>query len=295
MILLNLQLTIQGAHPKPALAATPFLGGVLHGAFEHLVRYHVPAIATQLGMTKKGQQKHYAVLPPPYGWQAQIESKNIYLGCGIMLFSHAQQYAKTLIDILQKWQEIRLEGRSDKIRNIKVYYCAPGHKSLLCNDVTNHSVYEIEPNYNHSFSASKGVIIDLLTPLTLKSDEHLAAGITNTPPKLLRFIRSLARRIQKLEPCLAATLKLNSLDWIKAEEQIRHSPIGKYQLETVKWKYGSRTKPRPILRHGLIGQIHYPHPIPANINALLHWGSWLGVGQSTTMGQGMYYVKESTE
>ncbi len=293
MILLNLQLAIEGAHPKPALVKTPFLGGVLHGTFENLVRTHAPAIADQLGMTQKGQQKYYAVLPPPYGWQAQIESDHIYMGCGIMLFGHAQKHTETLIRLIQQWQEIRLEGRIDKIRSIKIYCCAPGHQPHLCDGSTDQAIYAVEPNYNHGFPASNGVKINLLTPLTLKSDEHKTAGVANKPPKLIRFIRSLTRRIQKIEPGLADSLNIGSLAWIKAEEQIRHAPIGDLQLETVQWKYGSRTKPRHIFRHGLIGQIHYPYEIPANINALLHWGSWLGVGQSTAMGQGMYYVKDA--
>ncbi len=292
MLLLNLQLTIKGALPKPALTKTPFLGGVLHGTFEDLVLTHAPAIATQLGMTKGRRQKLYAVLPPPYNWQAKTDTDHIYLGCGIMLFGHARQYTQILVGLLQKWQEIRLEGRIDKILNIEIYCCTPGHQPRLCNGEENNPIYDTQPDFSHSFPVSNGITINLLTPLTLNSTEHQAAGVTNTPPKLLRFVRSLVRRVKELEPSLAAALDLNSLAWIKAEEQIRHAPTGNHQLETVQWKYGSRTKPRPIFRHGLIGEIHYPHEIPASINALLHWGSWLGVGQSTAMGQGMYYVKK---
>ncbi len=125
------------------------------------------------------------------------------------------------------------------------------------------------------------------------SNSHQALEITNTPPRLLRFIRRSVLRIQKPGPYLATTLKLDSLARIKAEEQIGHASTDDHLLKTIDWKYGSRTTLRSILRFELTGQIHYPLSIPANINALLHWKSWPVHGQNTAIGKEIFYVKDT--
>ena len=288
MILLKIHLTIQTNQPKPALAASLFLGGVLHGSFEHLIRLHAPEIAIELGMTQGSQLKYYSVLPPPYGWQPETTPNTVFLDCGIILFSKAKQYLKPIISILQHWHEIRLDGRIDKIKRCEIYVCGPGTQQQLWCESNQNLIEDITLNFNHVFTASDNIKIDLITSLILESDQQKAIGINTAPPDLLRIVRSLTRRIQKLEPQLAEELGINMPGWIEAEELIRHLPISSQGLKQVRWKYGSRTKKHPILRTGLIGQVQYAGYVPAPIIALLNWGCWFGIGQGTSLGQGMY-------
>ena len=290
MILLKINLTLQSDQPKPALAASLFLGGVLHGSFEHLVRLHAPAIADEIGMREGSQLKYYSVLPPPYGWQPQTFSDTSFLDCGIMLFSKAKQYLQTIILALQHWHEIRLDGRIDKIKQCEIYVCNPGNRPQLWCESNRNLIEHFELDFNHAFAASHDIQIKLITPLILESKQQKAITSPTAPPGLLRIVRSLTGRIQKLEPQLALSLGILSTAWIEAEEQIRHLPVTAHALQQVQWKYGSRTKPRPILRKGLIGQIGYTGHVPAAIVAALNWGCWFGIGQGTAMGQGMYTV-----
>jgi len=297
MILLSLQLQLQGGKPEPALNDSPFLGGVLHGSFEHLIRLYTPEIADKLQMTQHTRPKCYAVLPPPYGWHTAANAgappDNRLLGCGIVLFGTARQYLTSIPPVLQRWREIRIDGRVDTIKQIDIHICAPGNKPCLWSDSNNTLLENIAPDFSYSFMESRRVNIQFITPLILESTAQKAAGAKNTPPGLLRLVRSLTKRIQALEPELAIKLGMQSPAWVDAEEQIRHIPIVHHDLKRVQWKYGSRTKKHPVIRSGLIGQIHYNGPIPAPIIALLNWGCWFGIGQGASLGQGMYVIKNS--
>lgn len=291
MILINLQLTILGNPPNYAIAASPFLGGVLHGSFEHLIRLHDPKLANELGMIHGSQLKYYAVLPPPYGWKPDTTQNPTFLACGIMLFGQAKQHLKEILSILHNWHEIRLKGRIDRIEQQRIYLCSPGKQPQLWRQSDQDLIDNNKLDFNHIFTARDSIKIDLITPLKLESAQQKAKNVHTSPPDLLRIVRSLAKRIQKLEPDLASYLEIDSLDWIEAEEQIRHLSIKKYQLENVQWRYGSCTKQHPIHRNGLVGQIHYSGLIPASIAALLNWGCWFGIGQGISLGQGMYVIK----
>ncbi len=293
MILLKLHLSIQSNQPESALAASPFLGGVLHGTFEHCIRLHAPAIASELGMTQGSLLKQYSILPPPYGWHPPANSNALSLDCGILLYGKAKQYLKSIVFTLQHWREIRLKGRTDKITRNKIYICSPVAEPQLWCESDQNSIENFALNFNHTFIASDNIKIDLITPLILESDRQKEIGVNAAPPDLLRIVRSLMRRIQKLEPDLANSLGINSTQWIEAEEQIRHVSISTHALKQVRWQYGSRTKKRTILRMGLIGQVHYTGYVPATIVAALNWGCWFGIGQGTAMGQGMYTLSTS--
>lgn len=293
MLLLKLQLTIQHDQTKFPRKASPFFGGVFHGAFEHLVRRHEPAIARELGMFQDSPLKYYAILPPPYDWQPPRNNGTSLLNCGIMLFGKTRQSVHKIAPLLQHWREIRLDERVDYIKQCTIHICNPGTQPVLWCEINQKSIENFTLDFNHAFAASDGIRIDLITPLILESEQQKTIGVNTTPPGLLRIIRSATRRIRKLEPQLALSLGMQSSEWVEAEEQIRHLPITAHTLKQVEWTYGSRTKPRPILRKGLIGRIDYTGHIPAMIVAALNWGCWFGIGQGTAMGQGMYTVSTS--
>ncbi len=214
MLLLNLQLTIQHDQTKLPRTAFPFLGGVFHGAFEHLVRHHEPSIARELGMFQHSPLKYYAILPPPYGWQPLKNAGTPLLNCGIILFGKTGQSVHKIAPLLQHWREIRLEERIDYITQCTIHVCNPGTQPLLWCAANQKSIENFTLNLNHTFAASNGIRIDLITPLILESEQQKAIGVNAAPPGLLRIVRSAARRIQKLEPQLAQSLVVRSNDTI---------------------------------------------------------------------------------
>ncbi|SER16357.1 Uncharacterized conserved protein [Nitrosomonas sp. Nm51] len=290
MILISLKLELLNDKPKPAITALPFLGGVLHGFFENLIRAHEPEAAHALGMTQNNLYKYYAVLPPPYDPGAGKKTDINLLGCGIMLYGQARQFLPSILPILQYWREIRLDGRCDKIKKHEIHICSPGNPPRLWNEKQMASIEPVNPGFNYTFTVGDSVVLSFLTPLVLENAKQKAKGAANAPPALLRLTRSLAKRIQALEPELAETLRIGSTAWIEAEEQIRAIAIRQHHLTRVQWHYGSRTKKHPITRSGLTGRIHYDGPIPAPIMALLNWGCWFGAGQGASLGQGMYAI-----
>jgi hypothetical protein len=52
MLLISLKIQLLNNKPKPAICASPFLGGVLHGSFEGLIRFHRPGVLTQFEEAK---------------------------------------------------------------------------------------------------------------------------------------------------------------------------------------------------------------------------------------------------
>ncbi|MEF8732807.1 MAG: CRISPR system precrRNA processing endoribonuclease RAMP protein Cas6 [Candidatus Accumulibacter meliphilus] len=272
MKLLSLQVALQPMAGQSALAEAPFLGGVLHGVFEHLIRSHSPQLTGLLGMTEGVRYKQYAVLPPPYGWQADLRHATVYLGCGVMLFGEAANHDQVVSDALRCWEELRYGDRRDRVDHLDIQVHDPG----------------IAPES----SALDSLTLEWNTPLTLDSQGKWAAGATHVAPNLLAVVRSLVKRIRAVEPALAEELDLNGQDWIVAEESIRRLLVAKHTLRSAPWVYGSRKHNRPFELEGLLGQVSYSGPIPAAIHALLKWGVWFGAGQGTALGRGMYQLKE---
>lgn len=291
MILLELHITLQKNQDKPAVTASPFLGGVLHGVLEHLVRLHAPAIGLDLGIAPGSRLKRYAILPPPYRWRPPADSESIVMQCGVVLYGQARQHAQIVAALFNQWDELRLKGRTDKIQCCEIQYHVPGAPPLSWQNPAQSILFDRQPDFTQTHQTSDHVTLNFFTPFKL-GRVHQLAGSRLTPPMLLQIARSLTRRIVNVEPGLAAALGVGSLTWIEAEEQIRHLPAAWHQLAPVRWRYGSSTKPFLIPCSGLVGQIHYARCIPAAITALLHWGPWFGIGESTALGQGMYYVRK---
>ncbi|MGZ0020564.1 CRISPR system precrRNA processing endoribonuclease RAMP protein Cas6 [Nitrosomonas sp. wSCUT-2] len=288
MILLELQVTLQKNQHQPAVAASPFLGGVLHGVLERLVRLHAPVLGGDLGITPGSGFKHYAILPPPYGWRASDSSTSIVMACGIVLYGPARQHAQAVAKLLGHWHTIDLNGRKDRVERCRIRYHAPGTPVSPWQDPAT-NIPDPQPDFTHTPHGTDGITLNFFTPLTL-GDLHKTAQGQWMPPKLLRIVRSLTRRIGRVEPDLAAALNIGSMPWIEAEEQIRRQPVVSHRLTAVQWQYGSSTKQNPFHCRGLVGQITYARPMPPAIAALLHWGAWFGAGESPALGQGLYHT-----
>lgn len=292
MILLSIQLSLKPQTRESALAGTPFLGGVLHGVLENLIRSHAPEIAADIGIGADNQVKRYAVVPPPFGWQAQLDENPVHLPCGVMLFGHAQKHAERVAGLLFLAQEIRLAGKVDRIQEVSITVCAPGCAARPASPDRPFPEL-VQPDFNSDnfdFGECRCITLEWLTPLTLESAGQRAKEVNHQPPGLLRLVRSLSKRMHSLEPQLLAGIV--SADWIAAEEAVRRLEADSSTLRAVRWQYGSRTKSQPIQLGGLVGSVEYRGQIPGPIHSLLQWGSWFGVGQRTALGQGMYVVHQ---
>lgn len=283
MILLELQVTLQKQQKNPAAATSPFLGGVLHGVLEHLIRQHAPAINQDLGIAAGNGPKYYAVIPPPYGWRAPSSGDTYILPCGFVLYGPARQHATRIAALFEHWQAIRLNGCTDNVCHYLLRTRIPGYPASPWQQSAINIARQL-PDFHSTSFVTETLVLNFFTPLKLGRWQQTQQAV----PHLLQIIRSLTRRIRLLEPELAAALGINLLSWIEAEEQIRRQSAVSSQLSMVRWHYGSRSRSVPFPCSGLLGEMRYAAPLPANITALLCWGEWFGAGESTALGQGMY-------
>ena len=131
------------------------------------------------------------------------------------------------------------------------------------------------------------------TPLHLASRSKVEAGHGAAPPSLLAVVRSLRRRVCLLEPDWAAALGLDAEAWVSAEENLRSASqpgnrATRQRMQAVAWRYGSRTKAAPFVRHGLMGCQVFGVPITPSLPGLLSLGAWLGAGEGASFGCGQY-------
>ena len=134
------------------------------------------------------------------------------------------------------------------------------------------------------------------TPLHLASRSRIQAGHGGRPPSLLSVVRSLRRRACSLEPAWADALGLDSDAWVAAEEALRPAQAvddgaTRHRMRSVVWRYGSRTKSTPFLRHGLMGCQVFRAPTTMPLLGLLSLGTWLGVGEGASFGCGQYRLR----
>lgn len=262
-----------------AVRGLPFLGGMLHGAWEDQIHRHAPQLKTILGLEKSGNTpKRYALLPPPYGQiSAKQDDGSLHLGFGLVLYGVAGEHASEL--------------------GTAFCHC-PALRFGQLHDAIEHSEFRIHTPENPThFPELAAIQLHWLTPLLLDSPSQRTIGADQVPPALLRVVRSIARRIREQAPELAEQLGLQTNTWLLAEESIRQLDGQSADWHKVTWRYGSRTKDAPVQFSGQLGRIRYAGSnvanIPADIHALLQWGTWFGVGQRTALGQGFYRIETS--
>lgn len=258
-----------------AVHEIPFLGGMLHGAWEHQIRSHCPEAITTLGLgIETGAPKRYAILPPPYGFEPPVqEDGSVHLGFGVMLYGNAGEHAASLINAFTQCRYLSMGALRDTIEQMD-------HR-------------EIAPGVAQDFPSRDGIHLHWITPLLLDSQGQRKAGKSNEPPSLIRVVRSVARKISQLEPEMAVQLGLQSPDWIAAEESIRSLSVEEANWQCVSWRYGSRTKEAPVQFNGHMGTVEYRGPLCSSIHQVLQWGAWFGAGQRTALGQGFYRIGEA--
>lgn len=293
MILIGARLTLTPVGVRSALDGVDFLGGVIHGAVENLLRMRVPEIATALGIGTPNHIKPYAILPPPFGWAAEPRGGELALPFGVALHGTAVRHAEAISLALTDWREVRLAGRVDRVHAVAL---SIGHPAGLSAQWSPGQPFPDTSSLAPltTLPARNALVLRFLTPLVLTGSGRPAATAHERPPDLLRIVRALRRRIESANPALFC--RLADSDWTSHEEAIRPLEASSARWQEVSWRYGSRTKNAPISFRGHLGSLHFQTsdtaPIPGPIHTLLQWGTWFGVGQRTALGQGMYIVQE---
>jgi CRISPR-associated endoribonuclease Cas6 len=259
--------------PAPFLAQLPFLGGVLHGAINQTL--HESAASNTPAWR--------LIAPPCRTVFANGACHGAWLlASGALRFGvvvHGKERAHVL-GLLSAVQRVQWLGSGDERLQVKDVQCrirpvhAPVPKTLAA-----------------CHAARVQLNLTWLTPLHMASRAQVAAGHAQGLPPLLRIVRSLTRRAMECQPDWAEALGIGTPAWTAAEEQLRSAQMQGVDAVPVQWPYGSRTKPHPHMRSGLLGTQFFTSALSPGPRALLTWGPWLGVGEGTTFGCGGYEVE----
>jgi hypothetical protein len=138
--------------------------------------------------------------------------------------------------------------------------------------------------------------IELQAPCHINSMNRRSHQADHALPfTLVSIVRSVQRRMQHLEPGLAAQCGFQTPEWQAAMKTIWPHRIAQPELTDVAscpWPYVSRNTPghAPVWMPGLQGRLHYQTPLPAMVAQVLDIGQWIGIGQKTSLGMGWYGV-----
>lgn len=263
MILLSIQARVR-VHSRSG-NPPPFLGGVLHGLVEHLLHQHAPSAFEG---AVQATPKRYAVFAPPPG------PVGARLGFGIGLYGDAGMNWREVAAAMQRGRELHACGWRASLGEVTVAARpAPG--------ISNASLARSAP-------VLESMAIDFVTPLKLITSTKREEGRLHEPPTFVSLARSVARRISALEPDWAERLGLHAPQWAEHEAQAQHVALVDNDARPLASWYGSADKLRPVPLSGLVGRLRWRGPIAWPLVDLLAAGQWVGAGQSTSLGMGMY-------
>lgn len=263
MILLSVQAQVR----RQAGAGSPpmFLGGVLHGFVEHVLHQYAP---DTFGSVVQASPKRYAVFAPPPGPIGE------HLGFGIGLYGEAEMHWHAVSAAVQLGRELRACTWHANLAGIAV---TARPAPCLGNALSVHP----EP-------VAQAVEIDFITPLKLITSTKREQGRRHEPPTFASLAGSVARRMRALEPAWAEQLGLDTPQWSAYEAQARQVALADHDVRTLASWYGSAGKQHPVPLSGLVGRLRWHGSVAQPLVDLLAAGQWIGAGQSTALGMGMY-------
>lgn len=269
------------------------LGGVLHGFVERSILNHAPHLMPILRPADGNIEPHYALMPPHYG--ARIENR---LRFGLKLFSKAEgtwlQFARALM--LQRHSGI--EGRSVHVLGVHLSTMAGETVQVASDDRWHISAEEEIPHFSSAPSKRFPILADqpsgacpVLTfgnPMTLGSRHKQRSEELLPWPSLGSILSSIAKRIQALEPELAAALQLPP-HWRPPAELTEVLPFISSAAPATRWTWRYKPSiPIPVVT----GTLAYPAIDIAFGNELLYLGQWMGVGGRAGLGFGHYVLSQ---
>lgn len=290
MLLLSIQAQTRSSYAFPR----PFLGGALHGVFEHLIKEHAPQLMSALAPEGKNSLKQYAIIPPAY--EEKRHDQADFLSFGLILFGKASQHAHEVAEAILHWKILKTHESEDHITNINVYLVKPGHEPMPLATSANKQIILQDLTFDWPnapvFPPTNKITVEWITPATLINGQQKQNNTENSVPHIFKLVSSAYRRISDLEPTLALKLGFESAAWNDALWRIHAVTTQPHNWRPVYWQYGSSTKQRPFKMKGMMGSIDYKaDEIPTIILETLHWGMWFGLGQKTTIGHGFYTIQ----
>lgn len=254
--------------PETALRRLPFLGGMLHGLVSSVWWDELPRAAP-------GQDpSQFRIIAPPVTQNSWLDPRQ------------GLQFQILLAEPLAE----RRQALELALRNIR--HVTDGAERYVVQEVQTQWLPLAWPEPSARAGAAETVTLSLqwLTPLHMVSRRQLAAGFGDQPPSLKRIVRSLVRRASDFSPAWAQALGLASPAWRNVEEHWHDAVRLEQDTKAFAWRYGSRTKQTPVLRHGLVGGQAFAAKTNAVLETLMLAGQWLGVGEGASFGCGGYVL-----
>lgn len=282
--LLRVSLRLPSA-PPAALGRLAFLGGVLHGAVA--AQWHAQSASAAGGQAAGLGGLHWRLLSPPAcrpDSGAAAATRSSWLDAGGCLRFGLLVHAGG--------GPAQLQAFTAALAAIPEIACGAERYRVAEVSCTPHAVATLPAGLADDTVPGQRLRLDWATPLHLASRAQVLAGHADAPPTLLRCLRSLAQRVRAREPDWARACGLDGPGWVTCEEALRAaqplSPDDGPPLQSLVWRYGSRTKAAPFAQRGLLGTQHFNLVLPPALLALLAVGAWLGVGEGGGFGCGQY-------
>jgi hypothetical protein len=268
----DVEVVLQEA-PARFLSQLPYLGGVLHGT-----------ISQSLHGAPLASQAMWRLVAPPRRFMAGQAGADVQwlsdagtLRFGVILHSADTTFCQQLLLAVKGMAWLGSGAERHRVAQVRCLSRGLPVPGVLAGPLSGLQVAQVQLTW--------------LTPLHMASRAQVAAGHALEPPTLLRIVRSLARRASEWQPQWAQQLGIGSPAWTGAEEQVRQAQSLENDVHPLRWHYGSRTKPNPHERLGLMGTQRFEARLSPAVESLLRWGPWLGVGEGATYGCGGYELR----
>ena len=294
-----LLLTFEAALGAGRNALPAHLGGVLHGLVDAAALATSPSLLSVLRPTGANSAAAYAVLAPPWG-----EPVNERLCFGLLLYGAACGAWQPLVQAIARHaREHRIHGRTAIVWRVTAR--APGgpempvleNASLVAGPhALDLRLIEKQPLWMMHLDEPDGTAelprfhaLDFRSPLLVASYDAARTRIKESGalpwPTLGSVLGSITRRLQAVAPELAQHIGAHAA-WQPSARIASALPLtsAAQPAYQVSWPYKSYELP------GIVGRLVYPASADPVEHRILRWGTWVGVGQKTSMGCGAYVL-----
>jgi CRISPR-associated endoribonuclease Cas6 len=256
-----------------------FLGGVFHGAF--LGKLEDKVYLDLFG--ESNALKPYAIFPPP-----PHSPPNSFVSFGVLLFSKALRHLDAIVEALSAIEHFQDHSFKAELNLETMTACMPGQEPrpmthLQFGSLARPVFGDLIPSEAKFPTNSIG--FEWITPLSLGTVTQRDSRHPISSPRIHSVAKSIVNRIVSLEPEWAKLMGLGSAEWELDLHSLREASIMSEAITEFRWQYKNKSLV------GLIGSANFHAEISSRMHALIHLGTWFGVGQHTSLGHGMYQIK----